>query len=67
MLGQAYRFVIFVFVRGGLGILFVIVVALILCVGPSSVFARSCRSCIDVDVRSTLWRSRRRVSGTWYQ
>ena len=64
MLGRAYRFVIFVFVRGGLGILFVIAVARVLCGGRSSVFARSRRSCTDVDVRSTLLRSRRRVSGT---
>ena len=64
MLGQAYRFVIFVFVHGGLGILFVIAVAHVLCVGRSSVFTRSCRSCTDVGVRSTLWQSRRRVSGT---
>ena len=56
---------IFVFVRGGLGILFVIaVVHGVLCVGHSSVFTRSCRSCTDVDVCSTLWRSRRRVWGT---
>ena len=64
VLGRAYCFVIFVFVHGGLGILFVIAVARVLCVGHSSVFTRSRRSCTDVDVRSTLWRSRRRVSGT---
>ena len=55
---------IFVFVRGGLGILFMIAVARVLCVGRSSVFARSRRSCTDVDVRSSFWQSRRRVSGT---
>ena len=44
---------IFVFVHGGLGILFVIAVVHILCVGHSSVFTRSRRSCTDVDVHST--------------
>ena len=49
MLGQAYHFVIFVFVCGGLEILFVIAVVRVLCVGRSSMSARSRRACIGLD------------------
>ena len=50
MLGQAYCFVIFVFTRGGPGILFVIAVARVLCVGHLSMCARSLRACTGLDI-----------------
>ena len=48
MLGWAYCFVIFVFVRGGPEILFVIAVVRVLCVGHSRMSARSRRACIGL-------------------
>ena len=49
MLGQAYCFIIFVFICGGLEILFVIAFVCILCVGCSRMCARSCRACTGLD------------------
>ena len=65
MLGWPYyRFVIFVLPHDDPEILFMVAVAHALCVGYSSVFTRSCRPCTEVDMHSTLWQSRHRVSGT---
>ena len=64
MLGQAYRFIIFVFICGGLEILFVIAIVRVLCVGRTRMSARSHRACIGLDRHLTFWQSRSSVSGT---